>query len=386
MKLFERTAQLVALLHSGPLGRRRAAAAVVLLPLALLGGCGTIGAPSPPSLALPVPVIDLAASRTANTVHLAWTMPRRTTDKLLIKNVLTVHICRKLESGPCVVVGDPQFAGNKPASFDDTLPPELSTGPPKLLTYTIEVRNRAGHAAGASNAAFSTAGSVPLPLTGLTAEVRTDGIVLQWHPASIEGQKLAIRIHRTLIPKPAGPSGKPTKSSLANGAPPPADETLVVQNEAGSDPGKALDPSAAFDQTYVYHAERLTSLSLNAHTVEVQGASSDKVTVVTRDVFPPRPPQGLAVVTVPAEHAIDLSWNPDTEPDLAGYFVFRRDIPAGGVPEKISPQAPIATPSFRDAGAEPGHTYAYSVSAIDEDGNESARSAEEQETLPKPQP
>ena len=43
----------------------------------------------------------------------------------------------------------------------------------------------------------------------------------------------------------------------------------------------------------------------------------------------------------------------------------------------------VVAPSFRDAAVLPGHTYAYSVSALDRDGNESPRSAEVEETLPQ---
>ena len=49
----------------------------------LLGGCGTPGAPQPPSLKLPERVTDLAASRFGNRVELHWTTPKKTTDHLL---------------------------------------------------------------------------------------------------------------------------------------------------------------------------------------------------------------------------------------------------------------------------------------------------------------
>ncbi len=51
----------------------------------LLPGCGTPGAPQPPSLNLPAPVEDLSAIRTGDQVALTWTMPRRNTDKTLLK-------------------------------------------------------------------------------------------------------------------------------------------------------------------------------------------------------------------------------------------------------------------------------------------------------------
>src|SRR5262249_37314381 len=62
---------------------------------ATLSGCGTPGAPQPPSLNLPDAVTDLAAVRTGNVVTLTWTMPKRNTDKLLLKGSIAVEICRK---------------------------------------------------------------------------------------------------------------------------------------------------------------------------------------------------------------------------------------------------------------------------------------------------
>ena len=82
-------------------------------------------------------------------------------------------------------------------------------------------------------------------------------------------------------------------------------------------------------------------------------------------------------------HLLDLSWMPDAETDLAGYFVYRRDVTAGGTAERISGPKPIITPSYSDTAVASGHRYAYAVSAVDRDGNESPRSAEVEEGLPE---
>jgi hypothetical protein len=87
------------------------------------------------------------------------------------------------------------------------------------------------------------------------------------------------------------------------------------------------------------------------------------------DTFPPSPPRDLKAVAV--ERAINLIWEPNSEPDLAGYIVLRGAWP-GETLVPITP-APIRDPSFTDA-AEPGHRYVYAVQAVDKAGNVSAAS------------
>src|SRR3954447_1081618 len=72
------------------------------LAIALLcAGCGTPGAPQPPSLRLPKPVSDLEAIRKGDDVYLRWTAPTKTTDNAGIKpgGVGTTRICRGYVTG-----------------------------------------------------------------------------------------------------------------------------------------------------------------------------------------------------------------------------------------------------------------------------------------------
>ncbi|HEX3472446.1 MAG TPA: hypothetical protein VHT28_14800, partial [Silvibacterium sp.] len=87
----------------------RAAAAILALPLLMMTGCGTPAAPQPPSLKLPEPVVDLAVVRSGDEVRLDWTMPKRTTDKVILTGNQNVHICRHVEASPCGTVADLRF-------------------------------------------------------------------------------------------------------------------------------------------------------------------------------------------------------------------------------------------------------------------------------------
>ncbi len=81
--------------------------------------------------------------------------------------------------------------------------------------------------------------------------------------------------------------------------------------------------------------------------------------------------------------AIDLTWTPDVDRDLAGYFVFRRlqQEPTSNA-VKLNAQ-PVKAPAYHDTAIAPGNTYVYSVSAVDERGNESQRSEEASEQVPQ---
>jgi hypothetical protein len=343
----------------------RPAIAGLCLPLLMMAGCGMVAAPVPPSLKLPQPVDDLTAQRTGNEVALHWTMPKRTTDKVLLVGKQRAEVCRRVGSGPCSMVGNFAFAPEASASFVDHLSAALTARAARPLIYTIELFNSGGRSAGPSNEAVTAAGTAPPQVEDLRARAQADGVVLSWTPT---GRDETIRIHRALDEK-AGQK----KAGVA------AEQTLEF---TGADEGRVLDRDAALDHIYTYTVRRIEKITMRGETVEVTGPASKPMRIDARDLFPPATPTGLQAVADPEAHAIDLSWQPGTEADLAGYRVYRREVGANAQPERVS-GAVEAAPSFRDPGAQPGHTYWYSVSAVDKDGNESPRSAEVEESLPQ---
>ena len=150
-------------------GRVALCAAMTGCMAAVLGmaGCGTPGAPQAPSLKLPDPVTDLSAERTGNQVTLTWTMPKKNTDKLLIKENVQARVCRKEGIGPCVTAGaDVTLGPSADGVFNETLPASLASGTPRPVTYFVELKNRKGRSAGLSNEAEILAGEAPAPEIG----------------------------------------------------------------------------------------------------------------------------------------------------------------------------------------------------------------------------
>jgi hypothetical protein len=352
---------------------------------AVLAGCGMPGAPMPPSLNLADPVTNLAATRTGDQVALTWTMPKMNTDKLLLNGNVQVHVCRREgTSGTCAAVADLQLAPGSEGTFKEALPQALATGEPHALTYFVELRNSNGRSAGLSNAAVVLAGEAPGPVEGLDAEVRKEGVVLHWTPVAQGPAATEVRLRRKLLTAPAA---KAQQGPLAP-PPEPVEQNLLV--EAGGQAGRrtdgALDKDIRFGETYEYRAQRVAQISVNGKMLELDGPLSAPVRVEAADVFPPAVPTGLAAVAVAGENGgqpgIDLNWQPNTETDLAGYIVYRRE--GNGEWQRISPAQPVVGPGFHDARVEAGHTYDYAVTAIDQSGHESGRSAEAEETVPNP--
>ena len=149
------------------------------------------------------------------------------------------------------------------------------------------------------------------------------------------------------------------------------------------DVGGTLDTTARRGETYVYTAQRIRSVVLAGHTLELRSAPSPAITVTVQDVFPPKPPTGLAAIANSSATApsIDLSWQPDSDEDLAGYRVYRSE--ADAAPVRLTTD-PLPTPTYRDTTALPGHRYRYTVTALDQAGNESPPGAPASEELRQP--
>jgi hypothetical protein len=360
--------------------RRSAGSAGLLALAAVLAGCGMPGAPLPPSLHLPDPIADLTATRTGDQVELNWTMTKKDTDKLLLKGSVPVRVCRKQDGDRvCSQAGELNLPPGGEGSFTETLPQPLAAGSPRGLTYYVELRNRNGRSAGQSNGAMVVAGQAPGAVDGFAAEVRKDGVVLRWSAGTPE---TAVRLHRRLLR--AAPVAKTQHGPLST-APEPIDQNLLVEADR-QNPGKALDRSIHFGELYEYEAQRVTRVKVDGAAMELDGAFTQPVRVDAADIFPPAPPTGLAAVALTSENggppAIDLSWQANTEVDLAGYIVYRRE--GTGEWQRISPQQPVVGPAFHDAHVEPARTYTYAVSAVDQSGHESLRSAPTDETVPSP--
>ena len=352
-----------------------------LLLIAPLSGCGTPGAPQPPSLQLARPVEDLTASRKGNRVELDWTLQRKNTDRTLVKHPPAIHVCRREGTGlmsACAVVAEVPSPKAQPQAkkgqaqeaairmrYVDSLPPQLGQdNPADFVTYAVEEVNSHGRSAGLSN-------QVPIPVAPtiaapdeVSAQVSAEGVRVSWTGPAPPAAPADLSYRYRIMRKPVG---APAYTVLAD----------VVPAASGS----YLDKTFEWEQKFQYRITTVTQVDSHGINTAVEGDDSPPVAVFTRDIYPPAQPAGLQAVfsSVGQKPFIDLTWAPNLESDLAGYNVFRRT--AGAPVEKLNQQL-VQTSSFRDENVEPDKKYIYSVSAVDLRGNESQRSAEATETVP----
>jgi hypothetical protein len=129
------------------------------------------------------------------------------------------------------------------------------------------------------------------------------------------------------------------------------------------------------DRARCYVVRALRGVAPNA----IEGDASEPACVTPTDIFPPAPPTRL--VAVADEGGISLIWEPNGEPDLAGYLVLRGEA-SDATLQSLTP-TPIAEPRFRDTHVTSGRKYVYAVVALDAHlpvPNISAESARVQET------
>ena len=344
---------------------------LALICLALLAGCGSPGEPLPPSLELAEPVTDLHASRKGDQVTLTWTAPTRTTDGRNIRLRGYTEICRSLDAAnPCTTILSRVPAPKVPSSAQRIYAERLAgtaQGPGASFFYAVRVVNSYGRAAGPSNIVPVPGAPTLSAPENFQAVLSAEGVKLSWDavplPQDVNGLYFLYRIYRQ-------ETGSKTPE-------------IAMELPMPDDPHpNAVDHGFVWEHTYNYYATVVTIIpGANGTQLQVEGDNTPPVTVIAHDVFPPATPSGLqAVFSGPGQKPfIDLVWNADTDADLGGYDVYRRE--AGTSPQKINSEV-VKSPAFRDTNVVPGHEYFYSVSAVDVRGNESGRSEEASETVP----
>jgi len=312
----------------------------LLLVFLFLCGCGYVGDPLPPLRNIPASVSDLAAVQRGGRIIVHFTPPGKTTEG----RALAGPVKFDLRIGTAVAPFDPQnWAAQahevsglavKNGLAETEIPSNAWVG--RDVTLAVRTVGANGKESLWSNFVNLTVVAPPEKPARLKAQSTAEGVRLGWQ----------------------GPAGD-----------------YVVLRRSGADGNFAqvgetqqpewLDRSAEFGKPYTYLVQRIVKLGDDR---TAQSELSDDVTITPQDVYPPAAPRALRVVAGP--NSIELAWDRNIDPDLAGYRVYRS---VGGGPwEKIADVSQV--PAYSDHQIETGKLYQYAITAVDQAGNESPRS------------
>lgn len=311
----------------------RAGPLAIALALALWSSCGYIGEPLPPLLNIPSRVTDLSAIERGSKILVQFSTPPLTTEGSVLKSI--DHI--ELHAGIRPAAGfNPDTWAAAAKSFNIANPSgrvryELPAAEwaGKDVVFGVKVFGSNGRVSDWSN--FIALQVVP-PLerpANLSAEAVPTGVKLTW-----KARGPAFRISRE--GNPIGMSDRP----------------------------EWIDTTTEYGKRYRYSVQAY----MKSGDAEVQSEESEQVEITPEDRFPPAVPAGLTAVA--SIQSIELAWERNTEPDLAGYRVYRA-APDGNFERMIDA---LSTPSYSDRKIESGKRYRYAVSSVDKLGNESQMS------------
>src|SRR5215470_17043277 len=242
---------------------------LIFLLLVLLG-CGTPGAPQPPSANIPKPVKDLHAARKGDTVTLTWTAPKETTDGALVRKQgkMTVRRTTSDNDRPAVVAEVTLEAAHKSqeaqgTTAKDSLTSLLSSSSADFASYTVETTSASGKSAGQSNSV--SVPLVPTPATpkDLKVTVVAEGVSISWmqYWPPQNRTRLTVQYVYRIFRRDQGSKQQPV---------------MVKQLSAGNNAAMVIDGSIEWEKQYQYWVTPVT-LWQNSQKGEVEGADSDPV-------------------------------------------------------------------------------------------------------------
>jgi hypothetical protein len=345
-------------------------------------GCAAQGPPHPPRVQVPQRVTDLTVHQVGFSLELGFTPPALATDGEDLTKPLEVEIFRDItppRTTPQVTGSDPKRAASSPTPVRPwvTLGARDLTGLTRgeKVVYTDRISQQ--------QFAASVGSVFGYRVRSLTRGFRGRAVLSQTSNSATAilldvsgpvGDLKVVTTEKSLRLEWAAPArtltGAPVKHLAGYRVYRSEKPKLQSFRAVGDSQQTAFsDPHFEFGRTYHYKVRAVFKQGAQ----EAEGEDSRPYQVTPQDVFPPAPPQGLtALYTV---GAVELIWNANREPDLAGYKVYRRE---SGKPFQPITKELLRTPLYRDSSIEPQRHYFYQITAVDLSGNESTPSTEVQ--------
>lgn len=352
---------------------------VGLCVLTLAPTCGKRSPPLPPVERVPQRTQELSGVQRGNEITLIWPAPLRNAPEGSVQSIRRVDVYRVAEkpNAPLALTED-QFEakatligsvpwdeikkGGANLRYTDTL--ELA-GQPARLRYAIRYVNSAGQRAAFSNFFLvEPASVVAAPPTIVSKELSETANTIVWEAPTknMDGSApvnlLGYNVYRL------------TQSEVA-AEPKPLNQEPITGT-------RYEDKKFKFGEPYTYFVR---SVSLGTEGRPVESLNSNSIPILQSDTYAPAAPNLTTPNAAPGR--IALFWTANSEPDVAGYYLYRSTDP--NLPKdkwsKLTPQLYNKT-TFTDENVETGKTYYYYVVAVDNVGNVSPMSEVVSETVP----
>lgn len=328
---------------------RLASTIVLLVTVAIAGGCGYKTEPVPPASIVPRPIDDLRYTIDDKGVTLTWTYPVETVRGTDIADISVFDVYRAVVpledfcetcpipfSEPMEVAGGETVAAGKlkVAEYKTTL---LRSG----QKYFFKVRSRTSWWASSDDSNIvSFVWSVPAKAPqGLVVEAADSRISLTWEAV------------RSLI------DGRDVDGDVSY---------QVLRSDKGKDfevlgeplTGQRYTDSGLINgRTYFYKVQSL----LKYQGYRVDGGVSEVISAMPVDQTPPAPPAGVAAVQT--DDGVKVVWEPSGDPEVSGYRVYRR-MADKQQPEHIGDVVAPYSLFIDKQPPEQARAY-YSVTAVD---------------------
>ncbi len=352
---------------------------IALAPLIFAMGCGKRRPPQPPIERVQQRTEALSGVQQGNQVILSWPSLLRNAPNSSVQSIRRVDVYRLAEklSAPLglteedfanrsTLIGSLTYDQIKNAkdtlTYSDTL--ELA-GEPARLRYAVRYVNASEQRAAFSNfLLIEPAARIARPPALISADKAEAGITLNWQApaANIDGSVpvnvLGYNVYRS--------DGTQTEVGVT-----PLNSGLISGTQY-------TDKTFKFGADYKY---LVRAVSLGTEGAQVESLNSNVIAAAPRDVYPPAAPG--AVTIAGASGRLSIFFPANLESDVAGYNIFRSTDPDLPRDKWTRLNGSLLTKtSFVDDKVEPGKTYYYYVTAVDQSGNVSAPSDVASEKVP----